>query len=121
MADFRGSMVALVTPFKNGALDEKALRELARWQLEEGTDVLVPCGTTGEGATLSADEPARVVRICADAARGKAPVIAGCGTNNTRTTIENVQRAREAGAGAALVVPPYYTQPPPDALLRQSA
>ncbi len=118
MADFRGSMVALVTPFKNGALDEKALRELARWQLEKGTDVLVPCGTTGEGATLSADEHARVVRICAEEARGKAPVIAGCGTNNTRTTIENVQRAREAGADAALVVTPYYNKPTPEGLFR---
>src|SRR5260370_40226895 len=101
MADFRGSMVALVTPVKNGALDEKALRELARWQLEKGTDVLVPCGTTGEGATLSADEHARVGRIYAEEARGKAPVIAGGGTNNTRTTIANVQRARAAGAGGA--------------------
>ena len=118
MADFRGSMVALVTPFRNGVLDEKALRELVRWQLEKGTDALVPCGTTGEGATLSADEHARAVRICVEEGRGKAPVIAGCGTNNTRTTIENVQRAREAGADAALVVTPYYNKPTPEGLFR---
>ena len=118
MARFRGSMVALVTPFKGGAVDEPALRDLARWQLEQGTDALVPCGTTGEGATLSPQEADRVIRICVEEARGKAPVIAGCGTNNTRTTVENVQRAKEAGADAALVVTPYYNKPPPDGLFR---
>jgi 4-hydroxy-tetrahydrodipicolinate synthase len=118
MAQFRGSMVALVTPFRNGAVDESALRALARWQLEQGTDALVPCGTTGEGATLSAEEHARVVRICVEEARGKAPVIAGCGTNSTASTIENVRRAREAGADAALVVTPYYNKPTPEGLFR---
>ncbi len=118
MARFRGSMVALVTPFKGGVVDEPALRALARWQLEQGTDALVPCGTTGEGATLGAEEHARVVRICVEEARGKAPVIAGCGTNNTRATIENVQRAKEAGADAALVVTPYYNKPTPEGLFR---
>lgn len=118
MAQFRGSMVALVTPFKNGAVDEPALRALSRWQLDQGTDGLVPCGTTGEGATLSPEEHVRVVRICVEEARGKAPVIAGCGTNNTRTTIENVLRAREAGADAALVVTPYYNKPTPEGLFR---
>src|SRR5438309_11215961 len=105
--DLRGSMVALVTPFKDGALDEPALRALVKWQLASGTDGLVPCGTTGEGATLTAEEHARVVRICVEAAaehakgeaRDRVPVIAGCGTNATRATIENVRRAREAGAG----------------------
>ena len=118
MARFRGSMVALVTPFKGGAVDEPALRALAAWQLEQGTEALVPCGTTGEGATLSAEEHVKVVRICVEAARGKAPVIAGCGTNSTRTTIENVQRAKEAGADAALVVTPYYNKPTPEGLFR---
>jgi 4-hydroxy-tetrahydrodipicolinate synthase len=118
MAQFRGSMVALVTPFKDSALDEPALRALARWQIESGTDALVPCGTTGEGATLSPEELSRVVRACVEEARGKVPVIAGCGSNDTRKTIENVQRAKQAGADAALVVTPYYNKPTPEGLFR---
>src|SRR5205085_1215309 len=118
MARLRGSMVALVTPMKGGAVDESAVRALARWQIDEGTDALVPCGTTGEGATLTPDEHVRVIRICVEEARGKVPVIAGCGSNDTRRTIENVQRAREAGADAALVVTPYYNKPPPEGLFR---
>src|SRR5437016_9260709 len=104
MSRLRGSMVALVTPFRDGAVDEAALRALARWQIEKGTAGLVPCGTTGEGATVTADEHLRIVRACAEEARGRVPVIAGCGSNDTRKTIENVQRAKEAGADAALVV-----------------
>jgi 4-hydroxy-tetrahydrodipicolinate synthase len=118
MTQFRGSMVALVTPLKGGAVDEAALREMARWQLAQGTHGLVPCGTTGEGATLTAQEQDRVIRICVEEARGKARVIAGCGTNSTHTTVENVQRAREAGADAALVVTPYYNKPTPEGLFR---
>ena len=121
MLKLRGSMVALVTPFKDGAVDEKALRGIAEWQLDKGTDALVPCGTTGEGATLTPDEQERVVRICVEAARthGRgAPVIAGCGTNSTRTTIENVRRAQAAGADAALVVTPYYNKPTQEGLFR---
>jgi 4-hydroxy-tetrahydrodipicolinate synthase len=118
MTDLRGSMVALVTPFKDGALDEPALRALLKWQLASGTDGFVPAGTTGEGATLTAEEHARVVRICVEEARGQVPVIAGCGTNATRATIENVRRAREAGADAALVVTPYYNKPTPEGLFR---
>ena len=118
MAQLGGSMVALVTPFKDGAVDEPALRELVRWQLEQGTDGLVPCGTTGEGATLAAAEADRVIRICVEEARGRVPVIAGCGTNATRTTVENVRRAKEAGADAALVVTPYYNKPTPEGLFR---
>jgi 4-hydroxy-tetrahydrodipicolinate synthase len=121
MLTLRGSMVALVTPFRGGAVDEQALRSLARWQLEKGTDALVPCGTTGEGATLTADEHMRVVRICVEVARENARgvrVIAGCGTNSTRTTLENVQRAKEAGADAALVVTPYYNKPTQEGLFR---
>jgi 4-hydroxy-tetrahydrodipicolinate synthase len=118
MTQLRGSMVAVVTPFRNGALDEKALRDLVRWQIDQGTDALVPCGSTGEGATLTADESARVVRICVEEAKGRVPVIAGCGTNSTRATIENVRRAKEAGAQYALVVTPYYNKPPQDGLFR---
>lgn len=118
MARFRGSMVALVTPLRNGVVDEPALRALARWQIDKGTDGLVPCGTTGEGATLSAEEHARVVRACVEEARGQVPVIAGCGSNDTRRTIETTQRAKEAGADAALIVTPYYNKPPPEGLYR---
>ncbi len=118
MSRLRGSMVALVTPFRSGAVDEPALRALARWQLENGTDGLVPCGTTGEGATLSGDELFRVVRACVEESRGKVPVVAGCGSNDTRRTIENVQRAKEAGADYALVVTPYYNKPTPEGLFR---
>jgi 4-hydroxy-tetrahydrodipicolinate synthase len=118
MGKLRGSMVALVTPFRNGAVDEEALRALARWQIEKGTDALVPCGTTGEGATLSAEEQFKVVRACVEEARGRVPVIAGCGSNDTRRTIENAQRVKEAGADYALVVTPYYNKPPPEGLFR---
>src|SRR3954470_5212162 len=118
MGKLRGSMVALVTPFRNGAVDEEALRALVRWQIESGTDALVPCGTTGEGATLTAEEHVQVVRACVEEARGQVPVIAGCGSNDTRRTIETVQRAREAKADAALVVTPYYNKPTPEGLFR---
>ena len=118
MSRLRGSMVALVTPFRDGAVDEPALRALARWQIEKGTDALVPCGTTGEGATLSDDEHFRVVRACVEESRGRVPVFAGCGSNDTRKAIENVQRAKEAGADAALVVTPYYNKPSPEGLFR---
>src|SRR5436305_2092040 len=100
MNRLRGSMVALVTPFRDGVVDEAALRALARWQIESGTSGLVPCGTTGEGATVTADEHFRVVRACVEEARGRVPVIAGCGSNDTRKTIENVQRAREGRRAA---------------------
>jgi 4-hydroxy-tetrahydrodipicolinate synthase len=114
----RGSMVALVTPMKNGAVDEPALRALVRWQLDEGTDGLVPCGTTGEGATLTAEETLRVVRICVEEAKDRVPVIAGCSSNSTAKTIENVRLAKEAGADHALVVTPYYNKPTQEGLFR---
>jgi 4-hydroxy-tetrahydrodipicolinate synthase len=114
----RGSFVALVTPFRDGKVDEAALRSLVRWQLDKGTDGLVPCGTTGEGATLLADEAVRVVRACVEEARGRVPVVAGCGTNSTAATIDNVLRAKEAGADAALVVTPYYNKPTQEGLFR---
>src|SRR5438270_5896900 len=118
MNRLRGSMVELITPFRDGAVDEAALRALRGWQIESGTSGLVPCGTTGEGATVSADEHFRIVRACVEEGRGRVPVIAGCGTNDTRKTIENVQRAKEAGADHALVVTPYYNKPTPEGLFR---
>ena len=126
MLSLRGSLVALVTPFRNGVVDEPAFRAFVRWQLEQGTDGLVPSGTTGEGATLSAEEMQLIVRICVEEsrARGKnlgappAPVLAGCGTNSTAQTIANVRRAKEVGADAALVVTPYYNKPSQEGLFR---
>src|SRR4051812_30663112 len=111
-------MVALVTPMKNGAVDEPALRALVRWQIDEGIDGLVPCGTTGEGATLTADETLKVVRVCVEEAKGRVPVIAGCGSNSTAKTIENVRLAKEAGADHALIVTPYYNKPTQEGLFR---
>lgn len=111
MKTFHGSMVALATPFKNGALDEDAYRALIRYQLENGTDGLIPMGTTGEAVTMTAEERLRAVRITVEAARGKASVIAGSGSNSTAETIENTRRVREAGADGALVVTPYYNKP----------
>jgi 4-hydroxy-tetrahydrodipicolinate synthase len=111
MKTFDGSLVALATPFRNGALDEDAYRAFVRWQLDNGTQGLVPIGTTGEAVTMTAEERFRAVRIAAEEAKGRAPVIAGAGSNSTSETIEQVRRAREAGADAALVVTPYYNKP----------
>ncbi|HVW54040.1 MAG TPA: 4-hydroxy-tetrahydrodipicolinate synthase [Rhizobiaceae bacterium] len=109
---FRGSLTALVTPFKaDGSLDEAAFRKLVAWQIEEGTKGLVPVGTTGESPTLSHVEHKRVVEICVEAAEGKVPVIAGAGSNNTTEAIELTRHAEKAGAAAALVVTPYYNKP----------
>lgn len=108
----RGSFTALVTPFdKNGRLDEKAFRELVEWQISEGTHGLVPVGTTGESPTLSHDEHRQVVSICVDVARGRVPVIAGAGSNNTEEAIGLVKFAEDVGADAVLVVTPYYNKP----------
>lgn len=108
---FRGSITALVTPFRDGALDEAAFRAFVDWQIAEGSHGLVPCGTTGEAATLSFAEHARVVALCVDAARGRVPVIGGAGSNSTARAIELVQVVKEAGADAALVVAPFYSKP----------
>lgn len=113
---FQGTMTALVTPFKNGEVDLEALRALVDRQIAGGVDVLVPCGTTGEGATLTADESFRVVRACVEEAKGRVPVVAGVGANSTRVTLENTLRAKEAGAQGALVVTPYYNKPQQDGL-----
>jgi 4-hydroxy-tetrahydrodipicolinate synthase len=108
---FRGSFTALVTPFKNGSVDEKAFRDLVDWQIAEGTNGLVPVGTTGESPTLSHDEHMKVVEWCVDQARGRVPVVAGAGSNSTKEAIDLAQHAETAGADAVLVVTPYYNKP----------
>ena len=108
---FFGSIPALVTPFAAGRVDEAAFRELIDWQIEEGSNGLVPCGTTGEAATLSTEEHRRVIELTVEVARGRVPVIAGCGSNNTAHAVDLTKAAREAGADAALHVPPYYNRP----------
>jgi 4-hydroxy-tetrahydrodipicolinate synthase len=108
---FKGSIPALVSPFRDEAFDEAAYRAFVAWQVAEGSDGLVPCGTTGEGATLDSSEHRRAVEICVEAAAGKVSVIAGCGSNDTRTAIALTRAAKEAGADAALHVPPYYNRP----------
>lgn len=114
--NFRGSFTALVTPFKNGSLDEAALRALVNWQIAEGTHGLVPVGTTGESPTLSHDEHNKVVEWCLAEAKGRVPVIAGAGSNSTREAIELAQHAEKAGADAVLVVTPYYNKPTQEGL-----
>ncbi|OPF90785.1 4-hydroxy-tetrahydrodipicolinate synthase [Rhodopseudomonas palustris] len=108
---FRGSFTALVTPFKNGALDEQAFRSLVNWQIEQGTHGLVPVGTTGESPTLSHEEHHKVVEWCIAEAKGRVPVIAGAGSNSTREAVELARHAEKAGADAVLVVTPYYNKP----------
>jgi 4-hydroxy-tetrahydrodipicolinate synthase len=118
MARFEGSMVAIVTPFKDGTVDLARLRELIQWHLAEGTDAIIPCGTTGETATLSPAEDAEVIRATVEVVRGKVPVIAGAGSNSTHEAIAAVKTARELGADAALVVTPYYNKPTQEGLFR---
>ena len=108
---FRGSFTALVTPFKNGSVDEQAFRGLVEWQIEEGTNGLVPVGTTGESPTLSHDEHKQVIEWCIDQVNGRVPVIAGAGSNSTKEAIDFSQHAEKAGADAVLVVTPYYNKP----------
>src|ERR1700751_3569181 len=114
--NFRGSFTALVTPFKNGSLDEAAFRSLVSWQIAEGTHGLVPVGTTGESPTVSHDEHKRVGEWCIDEAGGRVPVIAGAGSNSTREAIELAEHAEKAGASAVLVVTPYYNKPTQEGL-----
>lgn len=109
---FRGSFTALVTPFqRDGGFDEKAFKAFVEWQIAEGTNGVVPVGTTGESPTLSHDEHRQVVKACIDVAKGKVPVIAGAGSNNTVEAVELARFAQEAGADAVLVVTPYYNKP----------
>ncbi|MER8546147.1 4-hydroxy-tetrahydrodipicolinate synthase [Mesorhizobium sp. M0018] len=108
----RGSLTALVTPFeKSGRFDEKAFRAFITWQIAEGTTGVVPVGTTGESPTLSHDEHRQVVKVCIEVAKGRVPVVAGAGSNNTEEAVGLVQYAEKAGADAALVVTPYYNRP----------
>lgn len=113
---FSGSFVALVTPFKGESIDEEGLRKNIRFQIENGTSGLVPCGTTGESPTLGQKEWETVVSITVEEAKGEVPVIAGTGTNSTKKTVEMTKRAKELGATAALVVTPYYNRPTQEGL-----
>ncbi len=114
---FFGSMPALVTPFSGNCVDEDSLSALVDWQVEQGSSALVPCGTTGESATLSGAEQRRVIELTVQAARGRVPVIAGCGSNNVATAIEHLRAAKEVGADAALIVTGYYNKPSQAGLL----
>ena len=113
---FRGSFPALITPMKNGDVDEQAFRKFVNWQIEQGSHGLVPVGTTGESPTLTPEEHKAVIEICIDEARGRVPVIAGTGSNSTMEALEYTQHAKEAGADAALVVVPYYNKPTQEGL-----
>ncbi|GAO77901.1 MULTISPECIES: 4-hydroxy-tetrahydrodipicolinate synthase [unclassified Sphingopyxis] len=108
---FSGSIPALVTPFRDGAFDAPTFARLVDWQIKEGTSALVPCGTTGESPTLGFDEHYQVIDTCIEAAAGRVPVIAGCGSNDTATAIRHMRHAQAAGATAALIVAPYYNRP----------
>jgi len=110
-AMLKGSITALVTPMRDGRVDEKAFRSFVEWQVAEGSHGLVPMGTTGESPTLSHDEHKRVVEICIDAVKGRVPVVAGAGSNNTSEAIDLARHAEKAGADAVLVVTPYYNKP----------
>jgi 4-hydroxy-tetrahydrodipicolinate synthase len=115
---FSGSITALITPFRDGEVDEKAFQEFVEWQIQEGSNGVVPVGTTGESPTLSHDEHKRVVELCIEVAKGRVPVIAGTGSNSTAEAIDLTRHAREAGADAALVVTPYYNKPTQEGLYR---
>jgi 4-hydroxy-tetrahydrodipicolinate synthase len=114
---FHGSIPALITPFRNGILDEQGFQAFVEWQIAEGSHGLVPCGTTGESVTLSMEEHMRVVRLCVEAANKRVPVIAGAGSNSTAHAIELAKGAKAAGADAVLVVAPYYNKPSQDGLV----
>ena len=113
---FKGSFVALITPFRDGAVDESAFQEHVAWQLGQGTHGLVPIGTTGECPALEDDEQERLIKLCVEVAKGRAPVVAGTGFNSTTHTIAATKVAKEAGADAALVVCPYYNKPTQEGL-----
>jgi 4-hydroxy-tetrahydrodipicolinate synthase len=113
---FQGSYVALITPFRSGAVDAKAFQAFVDWQIRQGTHGLVPCGTTGESPTLSHDEHKRVTEMCIEVAKGRVPVLAGTGSNSTAEAIDLTRHAKQAGADGALVVTPYYNKPTQEGL-----
>src|SRR5260370_5678307 len=114
---FTGSLVALIPPFKNGSVDEKGFERFVAWQIKEGTDGLVACGTAGESPTLSMEEHKRVIDICIRTAKGSGvPVIAGTGSNSTDEAIDLTKHAKKAGADAAMLVVPYYNKPTQEGL-----
>ena len=115
---FSGSIVAIVTPFRNGKVDERAFGDLIEWQIANGTNGIVPCGTTGESATLTHEEHHRVVRLTVEIVNGRVPVIAGTGSNSTDEAISLTRHAREAGADGALLITPYYNKPTQEGLYR---
>jgi 4-hydroxy-tetrahydrodipicolinate synthase len=117
----KGSITALITLFKNGKVDEAGFKRFVEWQIAEGTDGLVPCGTTGESPTLSHAEHMRVVELCVETARGRVPVIAGAGSNSTQEAIELTRHAKAVGADAALTVTPYYNKPTQEGVYRHFA
>ncbi len=117
----RGSITALITPYKNGAVDEGAFRRFVDWQLAEGTHGLVPCGTTGESPTLTDAEHMRLIEVCVEAARGRVPVLAGAGSNSTAQAIMLSRHSKKVGADAALSVVPYYNKPTQEGLYRHFA
>jgi 4-hydroxy-tetrahydrodipicolinate synthase len=114
---FSGAIPALITPFRDGAVDDQAFCRLVEWQVASGSSGLVPCGTTGESATLSFDEHYRVIDLCIQTAAGRVPVIAGCGSNDTATAVRHLNFAKKAGADAALIVAPYYNRPTQDGMV----
>lgn len=114
--DIRGSIPALITPMRDGAVDEAAFRKFVGWQIKEGSNGLVPVGTTGESPTVTPEEHKRLIEICVEEARGRVPVIAGTGSNSTAEAIEYTEFAKKAGADAALVVVPYYNKPTQDGI-----
>ncbi len=118
---FKGSFVALITPFKNGEVDKAAYKSFVEWQIGEGTQGLVPVGTTGESPTLSHDEHDEVIEMCIEVANGRVPVIAGTGSNSTAEAVRLTKHAKNAGADAALVVAPYYNKPTQEGLYRHYA
>src|SRR3990170_6669145 len=113
---FKGSITALVTPFKHDEIDEKALKGLIEFQIKNGSDAIVPCGTTGESATLSYEEHERVVELAIEQVNGRIPVITGTGSNSTAETIMLTKHAERAGADAVLLITPYYNKPTQEGL-----
>jgi 4-hydroxy-tetrahydrodipicolinate synthase len=115
---FSGSLVAIVTPFRNGKVDERAFADLIEWQIANGTNGIVPCGTTGESATLTHEEHRRVVRLTVEVVNRRVPVIAGTGSNSTDEAVSLTRHAKEAGAEGALLITPYYNKPTQEGLYR---